>query len=214
MACCKFLNPIVLGKGDGIFSHQSLWHTEVVAVSEPVAVKDQPTANENSCYPGSNHWSPDLRPTPHSSETWVLPPTSCTPLIVGCFMHVCMYLSLLSLHIPILTNFCCNIVAPPRVEWAQLAPCFLCLVTGFTYCRDILISINCRVKSVIQNRHLELEESIKCQSSIALQQIHLYLEWNIINKVCGKNPQTKNEPNTKSCQVEEGLRNLRRSWWK
>lgn len=80
------LKPFVRGKGRWVFSHQSFWHTEVAAASEPVAVKGKSTITKT---PGPNRWSPVPRLTPHPSESWALPPTARTLLIMGWFAHVC-----------------------------------------------------------------------------------------------------------------------------
>lgn len=102
------LNPFIGGKGDEVFSNQSFWHMGAVAALEPVAGKEEPTDNGDSCCPASNHWSHHL--TPNSSENQALPPTSRMSLIV------CVSVPFLFLQVLILRNICCNIAAPPRIK--------------------------------------------------------------------------------------------------
>lgn len=183
-----------------------------MAASEPVAVKEEPLLhNEDSWCPGSNHWSPAPRLIPHPSESWALPPASCTSLIVGWFVCVCVF----SLSVfPYWQTFAATLLH--LQEQNEL----LASYTWSLSLPTLEISQYWQFpgwKMSLLFSEAEVEESIRCPS-IALQQIYFCLGWNIINKRSGKKTTTKpkktqSQIQIKSRQIEEGLRNHKKSWW-
>lgn len=117
------INPFVRGKGRCRLLSSIILARRSRGCLGASCSKEEPTDNEDSCCPGSNHWSPVPRLTPHPSEAELSRlHRARRSSWDGVCVHVCV--CLLSLRIPTLTNICCNIAVPSK---AERAPCLVYL---------------------------------------------------------------------------------------
>lgn len=150
MARCKLHKPICTGeKGDAVFPHQSFWHSEAAAASEPVAVRRNPQIMKTAAALDqiTGLQSPAWRPILQRAELSRLHHARHSSWD-GVYVCVCVCVSSLSTF-PHRHTFVATLLylqkQNERLAW-------------FTYPRDIRMSCHLQgKKNAIQNSHWFLE---------------------------------------------------------